>query len=274
MSKYEPRQLTYESHPVREDRIPFYFGTYTNKSCVTNWHSNPEVLLFHNQTATVFCDGRYYTVEPAQLFFVNSNRIHFLESEQPVTYSLLIIDESFCMENGLDLSQIIFQEITDDPAALEKFNKIKEVYEDKKNPLRILETRSKLLDFLCCVSKYCPEQKEVTTVSVLHPVFQRAVSYISENFRKELTLEEIAGYCNVSKGYLTRTFKKTAGITIFAYIAEVRCKEAQFMLSNGHSVTATALHCGFDNMSYFSKTYRKIIGELPSATKSNRQSSK
>ena len=55
--------------------------------------------------------------------------------------------------------------------------------------------------------------------------------------------------------------------TINQYINMLRCNEAKVLLSQGkQSVTEIGTHCGFNSMSYFSKTYRKIIGELPSQT--------
>ena len=44
----------------------------------------------------------------------------------------------------------------------------------------------------------------------------------------------------------------------------MRCKESKRLIKEGMSVSAAALSCGFENMSYFTKTYKKYMGALPS----------
>jgi AraC-like DNA-binding protein len=52
------------------------------------------------------------------------------------------------------------------------------------------------------------------------------------------------------------------------YINILRCEHARKMLQNGnYRVEEVAYLCGFDNMSYFSKTYKKYMGCLPSFSK-------
>ena len=43
--------------------------------------------------------------------------------------------------------------------------------------------------------------------------------------------------------------------------------EAKRLIESGMSVSAAALSCGFENMSYFSRTYKKYTGTLPSSVR-------
>ena len=258
--------LMYEKFPVRNDKIPFYIGTYTQKNCVANWHSNIEILMFVEGEATVFCDGERYLLEPYELFIVNSNCIHHIQSEEYNTYTVMIIDEDFCFENGVDVGKLVFQNRIKDKDMIEKFLNIKAGYDDFSSPIRVTLTRCRTLNFLThLLSNYLECEK--TENKKTSRIFKTAIEYIGENFKRYITLDEIASECSINKSYLSREFKKNSGITVFEYITALRCREAQYLISNGISISQAAQGCGFDNMSYFSRTYKKIIGELPSKTK-------
>lgn len=258
--------LLYEKHPAREDKIPFYMGTYTQKTCIANWHSNIEILMFLNGKATVFCDGERFLINPYEIFIVNSNCIHHIQSEDENTYTVMIIDENFCTENGVDIKKLIFRSIVQDKAAVEKFLKIKASYDDQMLPFRIPVTRARTLNFLTYIlNNHLIGEKDDNKKT--NKIFKSAIGYIDENFRRYITLDEIAAQCCINKSYLSREFKKTSGITVFEYITTLRCKEAHYLITNGISVGTAAQNCGFENMSYFARTYKKIVGELPSQTK-------
>ena len=63
---------------------------------------------------------------------------------------------------------------------------------------------------------------------------------------------------------MSRDFKKYTGNTVFEYINISRCKTAATLIASGMSVSAAANECGFENLSYFSRTYKKYMGKLPS----------
>ena len=50
------------------------------------------------------------------------------------------------------------------------------------------------------------------------------------------------------------------------YINAIRCNYAKRMISGGMSVSEAAFSCGYRNLSYFSKTYKKYFKMLPSET--------
>ncbi|EOU2011906.1 helix-turn-helix domain-containing protein, partial [Clostridium perfringens] len=56
--------------------------------------------------------------------------------------------------------------------------------------------------------------------------------------------------------------------TILDYINHIRCINARnLILYNGYTISESAYKSGFNNLSYFSKTYKKYMGLLPSEEK-------
>ena len=71
-------------------------------------------------------------------------------------------------------------------------------------------------------------------------------SYIKENYTGDLTLEEVARIFDYSPNYLSRMFRKYAGITFKSYVQSIRLDYALKDLDGGrYSITEVALRNGF-----------------------------
>lgn len=97
-------------------------------------------------------------------------------------------------------------------------------------------------------------------------IAQKTLRYLETHFTEKITgpsLEEAVGY---SFDYLGRKFRTTFGITVFAYLTELRIKEAKRLLYTQNSpISAVAIACGFGDAYYFSKIFRKKVGMTPTA---------
>lgn len=91
------------------------------------------------------------------------------------------------------------------------------------------------------------------------------LSYIRKNIDKNITLEELAEVSGMSPRYFCRVFKSMTGRTPIEYVNYYRIETAsQMLITTGENVTDIALNCGFNDMSYFSKTFKKLKGISPS----------
>lgn len=93
-----------------------------------------------------------------------------------------------------------------------------------------------------------------------------AITLIEENYNMNFTLSQLARSCNMSPNYFCRLFKELTGKTPFDYINIYRIDVASQMLSLGvANVTEIAYNCGFNDLSYFIRTFRKYKGMSPKA---------
>lgn len=91
------------------------------------------------------------------------------------------------------------------------------------------------------------------------------LSYIRKNIDKNIALEELAQVSGMSPRYFCRVFKSMTGRTPIEYVNYYRIETAsQMLITTGESVTDIALNCGFNDMSYFSKMFKKLKGISPS----------
>jgi transcriptional regulator GlxA family with amidase domain len=68
--------------------------------------------------------------------------------------------------------------------------------------------------------------------------------FLTQSLDHKFTIDELAGKANMSARNLTRLFKKTTQITIGTYLDQLRAEHAEKLLAEGHTLQATALHCG------------------------------
>lgn len=92
---------------------------------------------------------------------------------------------------------------------------------------------------------------------------QQVQDYIQANYMQKLSVEELAKRINLDRRYLSRLFKEQTCLTIQEYIISIRMKEAQHYLNEGYSVKECAMLCGYDDVSNFSKMFKRTFGCSP-----------
>ena len=103
---------------------------------------------------------------------------------------------------------------------------------------------------------------EYTTPESL--IFGKAVSYMNHQISSQISVSEIAHFCNTSESTLKRIFAKYSGISIHKYFVKLKIKTAAEFLKNGISVTETAEKLGFSSQAYFSAAFKREFGVSPS----------
>ncbi|MEO5601462.1 MAG: AraC family transcriptional regulator [Cyclobacteriaceae bacterium] len=88
--------------------------------------------------------------------------------------------------------------------------------------------------------------------------------YTIENFRKRITLSEVASLPNHSAVAFCRYFKTRTRKSYFQYLTEIRIAYACELLSKGDfNVSEVCLDSGFNNLSYFHKQFKKVVKSTP-----------
>lgn len=97
-----------------------------------------------------------------------------------------------------------------------------------------------------------------------HKVIERTKDYIQEKYAENLSLESVAQEAGVSACYLSKLFKKEEGMNFKQYVIKVRMEKAKFLLGAGKmNISEVARACGYSDVSYFCKIFRKSWGMLP-----------
>ncbi|MCA0230079.1 MAG: AraC family transcriptional regulator [Bacteroidetes bacterium] len=92
---------------------------------------------------------------------------------------------------------------------------------------------------------------------------KRLYGFIDEHFHHKIEMEEVASLCHLSIPAFCRYFKKMTRLTFTEFLNHYRINQAQKLLLMDKNVTETCFECGFDSLSYFNRTFKKVTGENP-----------
>lgn len=93
----------------------------------------------------------------------------------------------------------------------------------------------------------------------------KMLRYIHMNFRKHISLDEVAGSLFISTPTASRVFYDTTGVKFGDYVRTLRLNKAKELLeTTGDSITEIALNVGFGSPSAMNKLFLKYIETTPS----------
>jgi AraC-like DNA-binding protein len=94
----------------------------------------------------------------------------------------------------------------------------------------------------------------------------RARDAMDRAYAQPLDVRSLARIAHVSEAHFIRTFRDTFGETPHRYLQRRRVERAMFLLrATDRSVTDVCLDVGFTSLGTFSRTFRAIVGQTPSA---------
>ncbi len=108
------------------------------------------------------------------------------------------------------------------------------------------------------VNKYSKKEQER---------IRQIYTLIDERYQNKITVDEVAASCNLTKPAFCRYFKKATGNTFIGFLNQYRISQAKRLLLSGKNVGETCYDCGFESLSYFNRTFKKVTGENPSKFK-------
>ncbi len=98
--------------------------------------------------------------------------------------------------------------------------------------------------------------------------------YIQEHCGEALTVAEIAGSAAVSESECLRCFRSMIGATPMQYVRQLRVQRAaELLASTGERIADIGAACGFQETSYFARTFRALKGCTPSQYRAKKRSS-
>jgi len=96
----------------------------------------------------------------------------------------------------------------------------------------------------------------------------RIYEFIDVHYQDKIDISEVASLTHLSKPAFCRYFKKMTRLTFTQFVNHYRIDRAKKLLLSGKNVTETCFLCGFESLSYFNRTFKKITGQNPRGFKS------
>jgi AraC-like DNA-binding protein len=263
--------MKYEIHDLNLQKLPFIFHSdimNRHTKDYTHWHENLEILCFYEGKGQVVCDFSVTEVAKGDIYVVNSERLHMVQSEGEVKYYCLIVDAQFCRQNGIPVGEVSYLEKISDEGLRQIFYRVVDAFSGS-DPFREAKVKHETLGLLLTLAQQYTVEKKPEDDDIAHlDNVKEAIRFIKENFQTNIGVQDICQAAGLSRAYFSRIFKQITGFTVVNYVNHVRCQSAAKMLRTGkYKVRNVAEQCGFTNFSYFTLTYKKIMGHLPTEEK-------
>lgn len=268
--------MAFHEELVHEDVcFPIIFHTDivvpSNISGGAHWHRSLEILCTLSGNGFVLIDGEKVLMSAGDVIVVPSGSIHVTGTEEGACrYYCLIIDLDFLTNSGVWREYDRLPLCVHDEQSADLLEKIDR--EMISRPCFYKEqVKALVLQFVIGLRRRHPVESRAQSaggeVGRMDTV-RKAIAAIDREFERSITLDYLCQVAGMSKYYFCRAFKHATGQTVTQYVNWVRCDQARRLLASGEcNVGEAAERCGFHNLSYFTKIYRRQYGHAPSQEK-------
>ncbi|WP_159887146.1 AraC family transcriptional regulator [Paenibacillus puerhi] len=131
--------------------------------------------------------------------------------------------------------------------------------------------RQQLINMLIRLSRWYRRQEAeasfqpVKPLSVGHEILVRQIcSHLEQNYYQKITAADLAKQFTISSRHLNRVFRQETGKSITLALQQIRIERARQMLAEtNRSVDAIASAVGFNDTSFFSRLFARLVGCSP-----------
>ena len=248
-----------------------------------HWHDELEILVVETGTVRVSVNGADYMVKQGEGFFINTEALHGVWSAgagpcylQSVVFHPRLV--------GGSVDSILWQKyleplLSDQCRPCVHLPNVREWEKTASKAIEAawrscvseaegfeFEVRGQLSRLIFLLTKNCPPAEKRPSEKTLRDGerIKTMLQYIQEHYNGELTLPEIAESANLSENECLRCFRSMIGSTPIQYVKQVRIQRAaELLVSTDRKISDIGAECGFQEMSYFAKTFRELKGCTP-----------
>ena len=127
-----------------------------------------------------------------------------------------------------------------------------------ENCITVQDLQNYITELVRTVKADIQEQKKTADHTIEH-----ITEYISTHLTDTLSLEEVAAAVYLTPGYLSEYFKSKIGTNFKDYVLRLRMERAKQLLGRHVNVQEISVRCGYSDVKYFSKVFKKYYGVTP-----------
>ena len=229
---------------------------FVHKRCSSQWQLAPERIPFHDLTfllkgsASYYSESGEYRLRAGQAVYLPKESLRCAQ-----TQGMECVAFNFQANSPIPLSPGIL-DWEQDELLRNYFLNFEKVWMSL-DPQRSLYGQGMLLLILHRLQTLSGRKQNSPHVEAIR-------QYLEQHYLEPLTVEEVAASVGLSPSYCGVLFRKETGRTILQTVNLLRINRASAMLAYGGSgITEVALECGFSDLFYFSRVFRKVTGRSP-----------
>lgn len=243
-----------------------------------HWHKEFEIIRVLSGHFHLFLANTEYVLSSGDIAFVSSGTLHRGDPDRCL-YECIVFDLNMLRRYSGDGVGARIVPILSGSMTVDRYH--------RANSAEFCKTADALFDCLRAASEYYELSvygllftlfAQLYASGAIHPVSGRhrndrrneamiaILNWIELHYKEQITLEQLASISGMNEKYLCHLFKEFTDHTPIDYINRLRIEQACHEIhSNRLSITEAAYESGFNDLSYFSRTFRKYKGFSPSA---------
>ena len=272
-----------KSHGTLDFPVEYYhvYEGAPNYVMQLHWHEELEIVHVLSGELLLYINNEHRLMKNGDIAFISSGMLHRAEPTH-AEYECLVFSPSFLKKYSYGkLSELLTPLISGDAVIESRAPEDEAIISATERLFASSHSEDGFIE-LCISANMCEllyllyRAQRVNTDkkanSHTHGVrlTVKLISWIDEHYAEHITLDDMAAICNFSPKYLCSFFRKMTGLSPMEYVNRLRIEKACLSISNGHtSITDAAFDSGFNELSYFSKLFKKYVGCTPREYKSH-----
>lgn len=252
-----------------------------------HWHDELELIYIKKGTGTITVDFTSHIVSAGTIALILPGQLHSIEQHEQDTmeYENIIFHPSMLISKKTDTSNTdlltpLFSGTLSVPLLYtpesSHYAEIATCVDandeiSRTNPVGYqLFIKSQLFMLFFILTNKCAinerPKKDYKSLEKLKLILK----YIENHYMDKITIEEIANEVGLSQSHFMKYFKNTMGTSFIDYLNEYRLTMAsRLLLSSDSSILAIASEVGYENLSYFNRTFKKRFAMTPREYRKN-----
>lgn len=241
-------------------------NSHENWTVPPHIHEYSEIAFTKKGVSTIYLDGEKHLVPENHLIFIRPNQIHEYSDETPSTLRCAVFSNDFVPlffaslgENVLESPVVNFSD------SISLLNELDQASPDEA--LKICGMLNLICSLVLKKSILVPAGKALHR----HDMLLKIIEYISNNFKEDIQLKQIAKMVGLHEKYLSSTLHSLTGMNFREFLASYRIDYAKRLLrediSNQIKISEIALQCGFSSINTFNRAFLHQTGLTPSKYK-------
>lgn len=264
--------------------VACYFDIMPGDEIPWHWHKELEFGLVVEGTAIVDAGSMKFRLKAGEAFFINSNILHAaaaVDGQSCELHSVVCHPRAISGSTDNIIWQKYLKPLMDNQACpgfhftsdeiwqkqvIESIVSLWRSAEQEEYGFE-MHIRNELSTIISLLSEHQPaiNRKSFGKTQRDNTRIKEMLTYIQANYDRELTIDDIAAVCAVSTSECMRCFRATINTTPIAYLKSYRLHQAAIKLqATTDKISVIAENCGFQEMSYFAKSFREVYGCTPS----------
>ena len=262
--------ITYPcSIPLDFSRVPLH------------WHDEMEIIYIKKGTGAITVDFKSYVVTEGTIALILPGRLHGIEQymQESMEYENIIFHPGILISKKADTSNteflapllsgalsvpLLYQPGSPCYAEIAACIDANDEISRTNPPGYQFFIKSQLFMLFYILFNKCllkePAKRDHKSLEKMKLILK----YLENHYMERITIADISAEVGLSQSHFMKYFKNTMGTSFIEYLNEYRLTMAsRLLISSESSILAIAEEVGYENLSYFNRTFKKRFGMTP-----------